>query len=218
MKQGTIDPKTGLLLWRIRRGRAQWLTVSVFMARREKARLSAKQWRARHGDVIRSKERQKYHADHAASIARSRAHYAKNRVAISAASGAWAKRNPNKVNAAQKRRYYSNPLTRLKVLTRSRLRRILSQRSLYKKCHTFRIIGCTPSYLRAYVEARFKPGMTWENFGSAWHIDHALPVASAKNKRELLKLCHHTNLQPLWKKENLSKSDSIPTQPELALQ
>ncbi len=40
-----------------------------------------------------------------------------------------------------------------------------------------------------------------------WEIDHKIPLASASNKKELEELCHHTNLQPLWKSENRRKSD-----------
>jgi hypothetical protein len=53
--------------------------------------------------------------------------------------------------------------------------------------------------------------MTWENHGvHGWHIDHIIPLSSAKDDIELLKkLCHYTNLQPLWAEENRIKSNKI---------
>jgi hypothetical protein len=52
--------------------------------------------------------------------------------------------------------------------------------------------------------------MSWENYGFyGWHIDHIIPLCSAKNEEELKRLCHYTNLQPLWSTDNLSKGSKI---------
>ena len=50
--------------------------------------------------------------------------------------------------------------------------------------------------------------MSWENYGE-WHVDHKIPLASAKTKEEVEKLFHHSNLQPLWAKDNLEKGAKI---------
>ena len=40
--------------------------------------------------------------------------------------------------------------------------------------------------------------MTFDNHGLyGWHIDHIIPLSTAKTE-EAIKLCHYTNLQPLW--------------------
>lgn len=77
------------------------------------------------------------------------------------------------------------------------------------------MVGCSPAFLRKHIEARFQPGMTWENYGSAWQIDHAKPLKSARTKRELLRLFHYMNLQPLWTPVNLAKAAKTPTQMQL---
>ena len=61
---------------------------------------------------------------------------------------------------------------------------------------------------KEHLENQFKEGMTWHN-RSEWHIDHIVPLSSANNEEELYKLCHYTNLQPLWAEENLKKSNKI---------
>jgi hypothetical protein len=58
------------------------------------------------------------------------------------------------------------------------------------------------------MESLFKEGMTWDNHGE-WHIDHIIPISSGKTEDEVVKLCHYTNLQPLWKTENLLKGDKL---------
>jgi len=46
-----------------------------------------------------------------------------------------------------------------------------------KSAHTMELLGCSLDFLRAYLERQFKRGMTWENHGNAWHIDHIIPLA-----------------------------------------
>ena len=77
-----------------------------------------------------------------------------------------------------------------------------------KKNKTFDIVGCNPIFLKEYIESKFTNGMSWDN-RHMWHIDHIIPLSSAKTEEEIYKLCHYTNLQPLWIKENLSKGSKI---------
>jgi hypothetical protein len=73
-------------------------------------------------------------------------------------------------------------------------------------------LGCNIDELKSYLESKFLPGMTWENYGQfGWHIDHIKPLVSfdLNDRKQLLEACHYTNLQPLWAKDNLTKSDKI---------
>ena len=75
---------------------------------------------------------------------------------------------------------------------------------------SFEIIGCSKDDLRNHLQSKFKDGMTWQNYGKHWHIDHIVPLISAKTADDVKRLCHWTNLQPLTAFENISKGSKIP--------
>jgi len=80
------------------------------------------------------------------------------------------------------------------------------------KPKTLDLIGCTWDYLKTYLQSQFKPEMTWENYGTIWHLDHKIPIC-------LFDLCliecqkigaNFRNLQPSLKQTNYQKSDFLP--------
>lgn len=86
----------------------------------------------------------------------------------------------------------------------------IKKNNILKNNRTFEVVGLTPTELVSYLESKFLDGMTWENYGlQGWHIDHKIPLSSAKDEEELYKLCHYTNLQPLWSEDNLRKSNKF---------
>lgn len=89
----------------------------------------------------------------------------------------------------------------------SALRRMLkgykiSKTSIYKE------IGYSSKELRLHIESLFKPGMTWKNHGK-WHLDHVIPLSKFDcTDFELVKEANQLkNLQPLWARDNLKKSN-----------
>ena len=52
----------------------------------------------------------------------------------------------------------------------------------------------------------FTDGMSWDNWGE-WHIDHIKPVSSFDKNTPISLVNSLDNLQPLWAKDNLSKSN-----------
>ncbi len=101
---------------------------------------------------------------------------------------------------------------------RGRLRRALKNgrnNGATKLVSAIELVGCTPEQLIAHLQAQFRHGMTWENYGD-WHIDHIRPCNSFDlQDAEEQKACFHfTNLQPLWGRENILKGDKLPSNTE----
>ena len=118
----------------------------------------------------------------------------------------YVEKNRDFINLKMIQRKKDDPILKLKMLYRSKTNKILGS----NRESTFDLIGCSPSELKSYLEKQFKDGMCWENHGLfGWHIDHIIPLSSAKSDDELKKLCHYSNLQPLWAIENIIKRDKI---------
>ncbi len=81
-----------------------------------------------------------------------------------------------------------------------------------------RDLGCSIKFLKSRLESMFYPHlvtgkkMTWDNHGvNGWHLDHKISLSSfdLSDREQFLKAVHYTNLQPLWKEENLKKGASL---------
>ena len=89
---------------------------------------------------------------------------------------------------------------------RKRLLKVLNGRR--KSGRMVELLGCSSDQLRSHLESLWQPGMTWANYGVyGWHIDHIRPCASfdMSDPKQQAECFHHTNLQPLWAKDNIAK-------------
>lgn len=137
-----------------------------------------------------------------------RAHYLKEYVKI----------NNDKIKLYKKeyenKRKSTDNLYRLKHNIRNMMGRIING-SHCTNAKSEEILHCTFEFFMSYVETKFQHNMSWDN-RSEWHIDHIIPLSFASTEKELEVLNHYTNLRPIWKNDNLIKSDRII--PELCLQ
>lgn len=117
--------------------------------------------------------------------------------------------NKEKVNKYWRERKKIDPLLRLTLNMRSRMKIFLKLNTIKKKNLFIEIIGCSPEFLKEHIEKQFSDGMSWELMGKFIHIDHIIPLSSAKTEEEVYKLCYYTNLQPLWAEDNLKKGNKI---------
>jgi len=93
---------------------------------------------------------------------------------------------------------------------RTRVCYAIKNKGYTRKSSIKNILGCEWEVLKEHLEKQFKDGMTWNNYGE-WHIDHIKPLSSfdLTRRKDFIKACHYTNLQPLWAKDNLSKGAKI---------
>ena len=108
-----------------------------------------------------------------------------------------------------KKRRQTDELFKLSSNLRNRLNIYLRSKKIKKNNSTFEIIGLHPEKLKDYLEKKFTEGMSWDKLGSEIHIDHIKPLSMAKTESEVYELCHYTNLQPLWAKDNWIKNNRI---------
>lgn len=116
----------------------------------------------------------------------------------------------NKQLAERKKK---DPNYRIACNIRNRLRMALIGRQ--KVGSAVNDLGCSIEQFVFWLEQKFYDNkttgepMTWNNYGSKWHIDHVRPLASfdLTDMAQFLHACHYSNLQPMWAKENLEKGD-----------
>lgn len=100
---------------------------------------------------------------------------------------------------------------KIKQNCRRRIREMLNNDNASgKTLSSEKYTGCSTYQLQCHLERKFKDGMTWNNYGKAWHIDHIIPCASFNMNKaiDVMACFHYTNLQPLWSNENIKKSDN----------
>lgn len=115
---------------------------------------------------------------------------------------------------AHNRGKYFDPLKkRVRDRMSRRMRHALSGRNLSKQwVHIFSIVGYSVEELQKHLESKFQEGMSWDNIGE-WHIDHIIPEShfnyTSTVDEEFKKCWSLDNLQPLWAKDNIAKSNKI---------
>lgn len=109
-------------------------------------------------------------------------------------------------NERAKRRRKEDPYYKVVRNLRNRLYYALINPNWKKNTHFSQYIGCDRETLMNHLSSKFKDNMSFENYGE-WHIDHIIPLSSAKSEEELYRLCHYTNLQPLWGIDNIKKGN-----------
>lgn len=188
LKRGDVDPKTGLVYWDTLYGVHRWRSAGTVAKWKKRLMRYVIAWQK--ADIPR----------HRACQRRLRERHGRARNA----------RSRGFRNAWKKRQRKNNPIYALGVNCSSRLRIALKRAKYSKSVRVCSLLGCTLPELKSHLESQFTAGMSWSNYGYwGWHVDHRIPVSSAKNRAAMYRLFHFSNLQPLWQKDNFAKRDKL---------
>lgn len=202
---------------------------AYYEANKDKIKLQTISYREYNKDKVRL-QKKAYRVNNKSKIKiQNKAYKETNKDKIKLQKKAYAKANRDKIKV-QRKAYYEANKDKIRVQQNNYSKNRLKTDIQYKLSHNLRSrlccaidnnqktgsaikdLGCTIDELKTYLESKFLPGMTWENWTiDGWHIDHIKPLASfdLTNKQQFLEACHYTNLQPMWAKDNLIKSDKI---------
>lgn len=108
-----------------------------------------------------------------------------------------------------KRKQLQNPLERIKANLRNRIYKALFEG--FKSKSTLTLLGCSIEEYKLYLQNKFTEGMSWENYGTVWEIDHIKPCATFDlSKIEDQHICfNYSNTQPLLISDNRSKGGKL---------
>jgi hypothetical protein len=140
---------------------------------------------------------------------RDRARYKANADAVRARQAEYRRRNSKKRSEYFSSRLETNSSYRLICRLRGRLWQAIKKKA--RNGSAVRDLGCTIEELWVHLESKFQPGMTRENLGAEWVVDHIFPLSKAnlQDKAEFLAANNWRNLQPLTPYENAVKKSSV---------
>lgn len=110
----------------------------------------------------------------------------------------------------QRVRYANDEGFKVATAARNMLKRVLRVAKKEKHGGSYEILGYSRDELMENIRGKFLDGMSWDNYGE-WHIDHIKPVSlfikEGETRPEVINSLE--NLQPLWKEDNLAKSNKF---------
>jgi hypothetical protein len=115
----------------------------------------------------------------------------------------------------------TNPKKHISQLFRKSLGKSLKGAKGERK--TFSILGYSVDEIKHHLEKQFQPGMTWNNYGKGWHVDHIIPLRafnfSDTGDPDFARAWAMSTLRPLWAEENRAKNGKLykPFQPCLQM-
>lgn len=86
-----------------------------------------------------------------------------------------------------------------RLICNLRRRLLFAIKNNQKKGSAIRDLGCSIPFLKDYLQSKFYGGITWDNYGKFWEIDHIKEFweFDITDPVQFKQAVHYTNLQPL---------------------
>ena len=190
-----------------------------YQENKEKVAAYKREYYQENKEKLTAKGREYYQENKEKLTAYKREYYQENKEKLTANNRKYRQENKEKLTARVNKRYHSDPTYATKLRLRSRMNIAIKAAGLDKKCDSSsELLGISYQGLKEWLEAQFTEGMTWEN-RSDWHVDHRVPcdafdLSDETNQR----ICFwYKNLQPMWAKDNIQKSNTYNEEEKQAL-
>jgi len=187
-----------------------------FRKNKEKRKAALRRYNEKHKILINARGRHYYHSTIPYQKARSKKYHAKNKEKRYKKIRACRLRNIEKYretrNRWRRKQYKNNPAYRIANTCRAKIHTSLRRQKVNKSNRSLTLLGCSWKFFKSFLEAQFENGMTWDNYGSYWNIDHRIPVSSfdLKISENQAKAFHYSNCKPMVSVQNFSKWTKMP--------
>lgn len=162
-----------------------------YQEHREAYKEKALQWYHEH-KVVKPKKKAKTNSE------RCREYYLRNKDTIN-----------KRMATYHRERRERDPLFKMKHNIRNLIRSSMNRYGNGKSIKTAEIVGCDIDFLCNYLFNTWEQNYTTKWNGEPYHIDHIIPLATAKTESDVIRLCHYTNLQMLKPDENMKKGNKM---------
>lgn len=164
---------------------------------------------------IISQKQKKYYEEHKEKIKmRSKIWYYNNQEKNSKRKKEYYEQNKDSILKEKykykKERLKKDNLFKIKEQTRNMIRTTFRRKGFSKSKKTEEILGCKLNFFYKYLLKTYIYNYGYKyNSKEPVEIDHIIPLSTANTEKEVIKLCHYTNLQLLKAKDNLEKSSKL---------
>ena len=170
-----------------------------------------KKYRKRNIEYIKEKDKKYREAHREEAKEYSKKYREAHKVYFKEYNKKYFKKNKRKYKKRKKEKTIEDKqIIKFKQQLRCLISKSFSRKKYIKKESTEKILGCSFEEFYKHLLLTYK-----NNYGCDYnriekvHIDHIIPLATAKTEEEVIKLNHYTNLQLLKAEDNMNKGSKL---------